>query len=71
LSDYYRYRFSELTYFDYEIEDLDGRKVGTLRVKPSRLLWKPANAQDFYSISLDSFAEWVTDPETKADKTTR
>jgi hypothetical protein len=43
--------------------------VGTIRVKPSSILWKPKGAQKYYSMPLDSFAAWISDPGTKARKT--
>lgn len=46
-----------------------GRKIGTLRVKPVAVLWKPANEQKFYSVSLDWFSKWITDPKTEAKRT--
>jgi len=40
--------------------------VGTIRVKPSTVLWKPAGQRQFYAVALDEFAEWITSPETRA-----
>lgn len=42
--------------------------IGTIRVKPSTILWKPAGQQRFHAVSLDTFAEWITSPETEAER---
>ena len=47
----------------------EGSKIGVIRIKPSTVLWKPSWEQKFYSISLDSFVEWITRPETGAART--
>lgn len=42
--------------------------VGTIRVKPSSILWKPAGQRQFYAVSLDAFARWITCAQAKADR---
>ncbi len=49
--------------------DGNGDVVGTIRIKPTGVLWKPRNAREWYSVSLDGFASWITNPATKAKKT--
>ena len=42
---------------DFEIVDHDHRVVGHIRVKPSGVLWAPANAKVWYGISLSDFSQ--------------
>jgi hypothetical protein len=51
------------------IVDDQGRTIGTIRWKPSGVLWKPASSPKFYSVSLDKFIDWIKDPATKARRT--
>lgn len=61
--------FSSPKHIEEVILGQDGATVGTIRIKPSRILWKPANARKFHSVSLSAFADWITDPETRSTKT--
>lgn len=61
-------RFSSPKFIEEEILDEKGNKVGTVRIKPSGVLWKEAGKQDFYSVDLEKFKTWITDPATKAKK---
>lgn len=65
----YKYKFQAPAYEEHRIQDEKGNVVGVLRIKPSRILWKPANAQKYYSKSIDAFAQWVTHKATGAKKT--
>lgn len=65
----YKNRFRAPAYLEETIEDENGTVLGTIRVKPSSVLWKPKNAHKYYSVSLASFAEWIMDPDTKARQT--
>lgn len=66
----YSKEFARPEYVDHEIQNKsDGSKVGTLRVKPVGLSWKPVNAQKFYQKSIEEFEEWITAPATKAKRT--
>lgn len=47
----------------------EGGKIGTIRLKPNRVLWKKAGEGKFYSLPLDDFIAWITDPKTKARRT--
>ena len=37
----------------------DGKVLGTIRVKPSRIMWKGPNAREWYGISPEEFGEFV------------
>ena len=65
----YKNSFRAPAYFEETIIDEEDTVIGTIRVKPSSILWKPKNAQKYYSINLQKFAEWITDSDTKARKT--
>lgn len=53
---------------DHEIVDADGKVVGHIRVKPSGVLWSPANGKDWYGISLAKFSKFVEDNGKKQAK---
>jgi hypothetical protein len=65
----YNNSFKSPTYLEETILDDSGATVGTVRLKPSSVLWKPANAQKFFSIPLDEFVTWISTPSTGATKT--
>ena len=45
---------------DLDIVSAENRTaVGSLRIKPSSILWKPSREQQYYIISLDKFSEWI------------
>lgn len=43
--------------------------IGTIRVKPSGVLWKPKGQQKFYSVNLAKFTDWITNATTGATRT--
>jgi hypothetical protein len=51
--------FRPRKYEDHEIVDDDNRVVGHIRVKPSGVLWAPANSHVWYGVWLHEFAEWI------------
>lgn len=64
----YNNQFPSPVYIEQTICDADGKVIGTIRLKPSGVLWKPANARQYYSVTLDAFAAWITDKATGADR---
>jgi len=42
--------------------------IGTIRVKPSGILWKPAGQRQFYAVALETFGAWITSSQTRADR---
>ena len=56
-------------YHEEVIVDTEGKTIGTLRIKPSGVLWKPANSPKYYSAPLEDFIAWITDPGTRAKRT--
>ena len=53
---------------DFEIIDDNEKVVGHIRVKPSGVLWAPANAKVWYGVSLKAFAEYMEQSGKKQDK---
>ena len=42
------------------VVDEDNKVVGTIRIKPNAILWKPrAGKKDFYAVPLQKFADWI------------
>lgn len=58
--------FASHQYVQEVIQDGNGKKVGTVRIKPSGVLWKPAGKHNFYGVTIAKFSAWITDPETGA-----
>ncbi len=65
----YKNSFRSPTYVEQKIVDDTGTVIGTIRIKPSRVLWKPRAARKFYSVNLTDFADWITAPDAPARRT--
>ena len=65
----YTKKFQGNKYTEEVILDSENKVVGTIRIKPVGILWKPKNKGRFYSMKLDKFTNWITDPKTKAART--
>ncbi len=64
----YNNSFRSPSYIEETIENENGM-VGTIRIKPSSVLWKPKGAQKFFSVPLSRFTEWIQGQDAKASKT--
>lgn len=64
----YKNEFGRPAHYDHDIRRAN-RKLGTLRVKPGGLLWKPKGQQKFYSVSLEQFEKWITSSAAGANRT--
>ena len=62
----YKNAFRSPEFVEETIVGEDGEVLGTIRVKPSSILWKPKGKHKFLAVRLDRFVEWMTDPATKA-----
>lgn len=51
--------FHPRKYEDHEIVDDQNRVVGHIRVKPSGVLWAPANSKVWYGVGLRKFSNWI------------
>jgi len=67
----YNNQFARPEYIDHAIVNEHDRVVGTLRVKPVSISWKPAGQHNYYSVPLSDFTAWITNPATKARRNTR
>lgn len=65
----YNNQFKSPEFTQFTILDEDGATVGTIRLKPSSVLWKGSSERKFHRVSLQKFVDWMTDPATKATKT--
>lgn len=65
----YKRQFQSPEYIEEGIMNDAGRKVGTIRLKPVSVAWKPANAREYRTVPLDRFIEWITSDEAKARRT--
>ena len=65
----YKNGFRSPDFVEETIVDNMGNIVGTIRVKPSSILWKPKGKHTFLSVPLARFIEWMADPQTKARST--
>ena len=63
--------FRRREYHEELIVSSDGRVVGTIRLKPSSLLWRPNGNRTFVSVPLERFASWIMDERTGASRTRR
>ena len=66
-----KYNFSGQQSYEHNISKDAGGFVGTLRVKPSTVLWKPKGAKGdkpWFSVTLDDFIEWAKQKNYKVSK---
>ena len=67
----YNHSIKSPSYYEHEYVDEEGATIGTLRVKPSGLLWKGRYKRKFLSVSLEEFIDWIEDEGTEAAEITR
>ncbi len=60
--------FKTKKFVDRTILDENDKVVGHVRVKPSGILWAPANSKVWYTVDLDDFAQFMT---TKGSQQTK
>lgn len=61
--------FTGPNHIEATIRDIDSPQVvGTIRIKPSGVLWKPKGRQKFKWRSLDEFTEWMRDSSREVKK---
>ena len=51
--------FKPRKYYDFEIVNPKARMVGSVRIKPSGVLWAPAFAKVWYGVPLEKFANFM------------
>ena len=66
----YKNQFASPSYVEETIIDATtGKTLGTLRIKPSGVLWKPKGQQKYYAVPLATFTAWITAASTGATRT--
>jgi hypothetical protein len=65
----YKNSFKSGSHWEETIVDEKVKMLGTIRIKPVSVLWKPRRQQLYFSVTLDKFTSWITDPKTKAKRT--
>jgi len=53
--------FKPRKYEDFEVVDHDGYITGSVRIKPSGILWSPPNGKVWYGVSMTAFAAFARD----------
>lgn len=54
--------FRSVAFIEEVIEDSSG-VVGTIRIKPSTVMWKPKGAKGdkpYFSATIEEFEQWIT-----------
>jgi len=64
----YANKFESPKFIEEGILDKEDKRIGTIRIKPSSILWKPVGQQKFYSVSLDDFTKWIASSKTAAKR---
>lgn len=54
-----RNRFKCTKAVEQEIIDEQEEKIGTIRIKPCSVQWKPKNAKKWYTVPLSAFARYM------------
>jgi hypothetical protein len=52
---------------DFEIEE-NNEMLGTLRIRPNGILWKPKRSQSWYRIAIEEFADYAKQQGTKVER---
>jgi hypothetical protein len=60
--------FRPRKYEDFHIVDDQNRVVGHIRVKPSGVLWAPADAGLWYGVKLSEFAKYMEENGERQEK---
>jgi hypothetical protein len=64
----YKNAFKSPDFLEETIVNDKGDVVGTIRIKPSSVLWRPSGKHKFLAVPLDRFKAWITDPTTQAQE---
>ena len=62
----YSNSFLASAYIEQAILDRSGSVIGTIRIKPSTIMWKNARERQWRSVRLDQFVEWITSRRARA-----
>lgn len=56
----YKNSFKSPRYIEEVIFDSEGKTIGTIRIKPVSVAWKPAGQGKYFTVKLDDFTNWIT-----------
>lgn len=62
----YKANFSTKTPIELEFAFADGEPVGSLKIKPSTLLWKQPGAKKYRSVPIERFNDWIQSKGARA-----
>lgn len=51
--------FDVRNHYDMRIRNSEGELIGDMRIKPGTVLWRKVGSHKYYSVSLDTFAQWI------------
>ena len=66
----YTNSFRSPTFIQETIIDEARKTIGTIRIKPVSVAWKPAGQGKYFSVKIEDFGNWITDSKTNATRTT-
>jgi hypothetical protein len=64
----YKNKFKSPSHIEEVIVD-DSGTIGTIRIKPVSILWKPSSERKFFRVSLIKFNDWITSKASGATRT--
>jgi hypothetical protein len=67
----YTNTFMRPEYHDEMVLGENRKLIGTIRIKPSSVMWEPNGSRRFLSVPLDRFAAWITSAASQATRSTR
>ncbi|PIX52998.1 MAG: hypothetical protein COZ51_01140 [Candidatus Aquicultor secundus] len=67
----YNNQFASQAYSEETVLDSKGGVIGTIRLKPSGISWKPLGQHKYYSVTLEAFTNWITATSTGATRTAK
>lgn len=62
----YKNRIKAPLFIEHTIVDSKDKPIGTIRIKPSSILWKPKGKGKYYAVSIEDFRDWISNSQTKA-----
>lgn len=58
-------QFKTKQYEELTILDKDGAIVGTMRIKPNKIVWYPKDGNHGFGVSIEDFAQFAVNNGTK------
>jgi hypothetical protein len=67
----YRNHIKSPAFIEATICDDNNSPIGTIRIKPSSILWKSKGKKKYKMVPLSSFIKWINSPLTKTKDVTQ